>query len=118
MEERHTTLPDRIEYLETEHAFAPDLFLVAEEEGNVIGTIVGGWDGWRGHMARLAIRPESRRSGVARALVREVEERLRAKGALRIYAMVDRRNELGKRFWAAAGYLPGEDMLQYAKNME
>jgi ribosomal protein S18 acetylase RimI-like enzyme len=100
------------------HEFAPDLFLVAEAGGDVVGTIVGGWDGWRGHMARLAISPENRRSRIAHALVREVEERLRTKGARRIYALVDRRNELGRSFWAAVGYTPSEEIIQYSKNLE
>src|SRR5207244_2955894 len=81
MEERHTSLPDRREYLEALHRFAPDLFLVAEARGKPIGTIVGGWDGWRGHMARLAVSPYLRRSGVARSLVNEAEKRLRKRGA-------------------------------------
>jgi len=118
MEERHTSLPDRREYLEALHRFAPDLFLVAEARGKPIGTIVGGWDGWRGHMARLAVSPYLRRSGVARSLVNEAEKRLRKRGAKRIYALIDRRNELGKSFWAAAGYTVNDDLVLYTKNIE
>src|SRR5262249_32138386 len=50
--------------------------LVAEAEGRVIGSIIGTFDGWRGNIYRLAVHPEYRRRGVARALLAEVEKRL------------------------------------------
>ena len=75
--DRHTALPDKPEYLQQFLDFSPDLFLVAEADGRVAGTIIGGWDGWRGHIARLATDPSLRRSGIAKALVREIEARLK-----------------------------------------
>ncbi len=114
--DRHTSLPDRRDYLETFHAFSPDLFLVAEAEGRIIGTVIGGWDGWRANIARLATRPEARRQGVAMALVQEIERRLQAKGARRIYALVDRRSPPAEPFWEAAGYRFNDNILQYSRN--
>jgi ribosomal protein S18 acetylase RimI-like enzyme len=115
--ERHTALPDKQVYLQQFLDFAPDLFLVAEADGRVAGTIIGGWDGWRGHIARLATDPALRRSGIARALVSEIETRLKAKGARRIYALVDRRSKLASPFWKAAGYRPDDDIVQYSRNV-
>lgn len=57
-------------------AFQPDLFLVAEAEGRVVGTARAGYDGHRGWLHRVAVEPGSRRRGVGRALVREAERRL------------------------------------------
>ena len=116
--DRHTALPDRRDYLQAFHAFSPDLFLVAETEGRIAGTIMAGWDGWRAHIARLATDPALRRSGIARALVTEAEERLRAKGARRIYALVDLRSAPAAPFWQAAGYEPNEHIVQYSRNLE
>ena len=116
--DRHTALPDRREYLETFHAFSPDLLLVAESGGRLVGTIIGGWDGWRANIARLSTHPGLRRKGVAMALVREIERRLRAKGARRIYALVDKRSPPAIPFWEAAGYAVNENILQYSRNFE
>jgi len=116
--DRHTALPDRREYLEAFHAFSPDLLLVAEAEGRIIGTVIGGWDGWRANIARLATRPQARRKGIAMALVREVERRLLAKGARRVYALVDRRSPPAIPFWEVAGYRFNENILQYSRNFE
>src|SRR3990170_6968645 len=83
--DRHTGLADRPEYLRTFHDFSPDLFLVAESDGRIVGTVIGGWDGWRANIARLTTDASLRRRGVARALVKEIERRLWAKGARRVY---------------------------------
>ena len=116
--DRHTALPDRSEYLEAFHAFSPDLLLVAEVEGRIVGTVIGGWDCWRANIARLAIRPEVRREGIAMALVREIESRLLAKGARRVYALVDKRSPPAIPFWESAGYAFNDNILQYSRNFE
>ena len=116
--DRHTGLADRPEYLRTFHDFSPDLFLVAESDGRIVGTVIGGWDGWRANIARLATDAAFRRGGVAMALVREIERRLIGKGARRIYALVDRRSPPAMPFWEAAGYSPNENIIQYSRNVE
>ena len=116
--DRHTGLADRPEYLRAFHDFSPDLFLVAEAEGRIVGTVIGGWDGWRANIARLSTDETYRRQGVALALVREIERRLQAKGAKRIYALVDRRSPPATPFWEAAGYRPNENIIQYSRNVE
>ncbi len=115
--DRHTGLADRPEYLRTFHDFSPDLFLVAESEGRIVGTVIGGWDGWRANIARLSTDETYRRQGVAMALVREIERRLIGKGARRIYALVDRRSPPAMPFWDAAGYSPNENIIQYSRNV-
>ena len=67
--DRHTELPDKPVYLQQFHDFSPDLFLVAEDDGRIVGSVIGGWDGWRGHIARLAADPTLRRKRIARKLV-------------------------------------------------
>src|SRR2546425_11288249 len=43
-----------------------DYLLVAVERGAVVGSVIGGWDGWRGNIYRLAGAPDARRRGLAR----------------------------------------------------
>jgi ribosomal protein S18 acetylase RimI-like enzyme len=83
----------------------PEALLLAEDgQGRLIGSLVAGWDGWRGHLHRLAVVPDHRRRGVATALVRHGERRLVALGARRIAAIVVDGHEDALRFWEAAGY--------------
>jgi ribosomal protein S18 acetylase RimI-like enzyme len=78
--------------------------IVAECDGELIGSIIAGWDGWRCHLYRLAVRPGWRRRGVATALLAAAENRLRGLGATRIDAMVLDSNALGQDLWRASGY--------------
>ena len=78
------------------------LLLVAEAAGQRVGTVLGGWDQWRGHIYRLAVHPDYRRRGIARALVGEIERRLQDRGAARIYALTY--TEDGAAFWASLPY--------------
>ena len=52
------------------------------------------------------------------ALVREIERRLLAKGARRVYALVDKRSPPAIPFWETAGYGFNDNILQYSRNFE
>jgi ribosomal protein S18 acetylase RimI-like enzyme len=106
---------DEVTRLVREHAGA---LLVALQEGAIVGSVIGGWDGWRGNIYRLAVAPEARRAGLARRLVQEAERGLRAKGARRISALVERHEPHAVGFWdalAARGWRRDERMLRYVK---
>ena len=66
------------------------ILLVAIIDGQIVGSVIGGWDGWRGNIYRLAVTPEYRRRGIARRLVAEISSALIGKGAARLSALVER----------------------------
>ena len=78
--------------------------LLVESGGEVIGSLIAAWDGWRGSFYRLAVHPDRRRRGVATALLREGERRLRERGAVRLTAVVAEEDPAAMGFWRAAGY--------------
>src|SRR3989454_9039528 len=95
-----------------------DGFLVAIQQGAIVGSVIGGWDGWRGNIYRLAVAPEARRHGLARRLVREAERVLWRKGARRLSALVERHEAQAVAFWDAladAGYQRDPRMMRYVK---
>ncbi len=92
-------------------------FLVAADEGRIVGTLIAGWDGWRGNFYRLAVLPEYRRRGVARALVHKGEEELRARGARRLAAIVVLSRDPAVGFWATAGYERQDGSGRYTKTI-
>lgn len=82
----------------------PDIFLVAEAEGRIVGVIMGAWDGRRGWLHHLAVAEAYRGQGIGVALVREVEERLRAKGCLKVNLLVRAENVAARRLYERLGY--------------
>jgi ribosomal protein S18 acetylase RimI-like enzyme len=95
-----------------------DLFLLAWSGKTLVGTLIGGWDGWRGGMYRLATHPDFRRRGIARMLVQSVEDALRARGATRITSLVVRREPGSPEFWKSVGYQPDTVIDRYAKVLD
>lgn len=93
------------------------VLLVAEEGGRIVGTVIGGFDGWRGNIYRLAVHPQHQRQGIARRLVSDVEARLAGMGARRITALVERDHPWATGFWDAAGYDLDEGMARYVRNL-
>ena len=96
------------------------VLVLAEADGRVVGTVIGGWDGWRGNIYRLAVSPEYRRRGIASALMRHVDGALFDLGAHRITALVERDHPWAVGFWNAlerAGYRLDPTMTRYMKNL-
>lgn len=93
----------------------PELFLVAVEDGRIVGTVMGAWDGRRGWIYHLGVLPEFQRRGVASAMVVEVEERMRRKGVLKSNAAVFEWNDKSKSFFESMGYSPDLETVKYGK---
>ncbi|TMI16828.1 GNAT family acetyltransferase [Candidatus Bathyarchaeota archaeon] len=94
-----------------------DLFLVAEQDDEILGSVIGGWDGRRGWIYHLAVRPEHQRKGIGIGLVREVERRLVAKGAKKVNAQVYKWNERSSEFFKAIGYDAQPDLIMIGKQL-
>jgi ribosomal protein S18 acetylase RimI-like enzyme len=82
----------------------PDLFLVAEDQGRIIGAVMGGYDGRRGLVYHLAVLPERRRRGLGSTLMAELEQRLRAKGCVKYYLLVTPDNPQVLEFYRELGW--------------
>lgn len=92
-----------------------DLFLVADEDGKILGVIMGAWDGRRGWINHLAVRPSHQRKGIGTALIRELEKRLVRKGAKKVNAQIYRWNEKSIHFFRTTGYEVHTDLVMVGR---
>src|SRR6185295_6017836 len=63
---------------------SPEWFLVAEQAGRIVATVMVGYEGHRGWINYLAVEPSLQRSGLGRLLMDETERILRAAGCPKI----------------------------------
>lgn len=95
----------------------PDLFLVAEADKMIVGTVMGGFDGRRGLIYHLAVAAGQRNRGLASRLMEEVEHRLRDKGCLKCYLLVLNDNDEAARFYEKRGWSGMDTIRLFGKEL-
>jgi uncharacterized protein len=85
-------------------------------EGRISGAVLGAFDGRRGWVNRLAVRPDMRGQGIASALIAELERRLIATGCPQVNLLIDLDNADVTRFYTRLGYQP-YDVIFMAKRL-
>jgi ribosomal protein S18 acetylase RimI-like enzyme len=103
--------------IEKKLARDPDLFLVAESGGELVGTVIGGFDGRRGMVYHLAVAHAHRRRGVAEALMHEIEKRLVSKGCIRAFLLVHADNVEARAFYEKQMWTHLDKDVVYAKDI-
>jgi ribosomal protein S18 acetylase RimI-like enzyme len=111
------TTTDDVPALERLLAHDPESLLVAELDGELAGSIIVGWDGWRGSMWRLVVAPEQRRRGIGRALVEAGERRLGRLGARRLAVIVTSDERDAMAFWPAVGFREHVARVRFVKDL-
>ena len=77
--------------------------------------MLGAWAGWRGGVYHRGVLPERQRSGVGRSLLTELERRMRAKGVLKMNAIVYDDNSRSLGLFASLGYVQDRKAVLHGK---
>lgn len=109
---------DTPEEIQKKMARDPDLFLVAECEDGIVGSVLGGYDGRRGMVYHLAVDSVYRSQGVGSRLMDEVEARLRAKGCLKSYLLVVVDNQDVEAFYEKRGWQHMDTIHLFGKELQ
>jgi ribosomal protein S18 acetylase RimI-like enzyme len=95
----------------------PDLFLVGEVEGQIVATVMAGYDGHRGWLYYLAVLPEHQKGGYGRAIIAEAERLLRAEGCPKINLQVRTSNTAVIEFYRRIGF-GCDEVMSMGKRLE
>lgn len=88
----------------------PSTCFVAEEEGRIVGVILAGHDGRRGHISHTAVDSAFRRRGIGGQLVAHTMAALEQEGITKVNLVVFSRNETGNAFWESMGFTVRTDL--------
>ncbi len=82
----------------------PELFLVGFIDGNVVATVMGGYEGHRGWVNYLGVDPRWQRQGLGRQMMEKIQAKLSALGCPKINLQVREDNLAAVKFYQAIGY--------------
>ena len=94
--------------IERKLAEHPELFLVADVDGKLAGTVMGGYDGHRGWINYLAVAPEHQGQGIGAQLMQTVEVRLLALGCPKINLQIRASNQRVINYYLGLGFKDDE----------
>lgn len=94
----------------------PDLLLVAAEAGEIVGSVMVGYEGHRGWINYLAVAPDHRKQGLGRLLMAEAELRLLREGCPKVNLQVRAGNDEVVAFYRRLGY-DVEEMVSMGKRL-
>jgi ribosomal protein S18 acetylase RimI-like enzyme len=98
-------------------AVQPELFLVGVLSGEIVASVMAGYDGHRGWLNYLAVAPRFRRRGIGRRIVKEAEARLREMGCPKINIQIRTGNTQVIEFYQRIGFKP-DDVVSMGMRLE
>ncbi len=102
--------------IERKRRVAPELFLVGEVNDELVATAMGGYEGHRGWVNYLAVRPDLQGGGYGRQMMRVLERLLIARGCPKINLQVRTSNKEVIAFYEAIGYKQ-DDVISMGKRL-
>jgi len=122
MESNHhyyTPEVDGVEAIARQLKMPHNVILVAQQDGLVVGFVLGTWDGARAFLFKMSVHPDFQRRGIGTMMAREVAKKFRAKGAVTIGLSAadgtggDQNNAVA--FWEKLGFeqIPARLMIHF-----
>jgi len=109
---------DRRDKIEYELKQGKTIFLVAEINSKLVGSILGTHDGRKGWINRLAVASEFRRQDIARRLVAEVEGRLSELGIEVVACLIEEGNTKSVQVFERLGYKKHSNIVYFSKRRD
>ncbi|MFF2093243.1 GNAT family N-acetyltransferase [Paenibacillus sp. NPDC058174] len=108
-------------YEQTMEAFArqlswdSELVLVAVEQSEIVGMIIGTIDNNKGYYYRVAVLPSHQRRGIGKALIQSLRQRFEQRNVMKILITADEYNEPVLPLYEAMGYAANDFYRSFQK---
>ncbi|MFX0040441.1 MAG: GNAT family N-acetyltransferase [Promethearchaeota archaeon] len=89
----------------------PQLFLVGKIDQNVIGVVMGGFDGRRGYVHHLAVDPNYQKKGYGKIIMDELIARFRKMRVHKIHLFIEKYNKDVVEFYQNLGWEIRDDLI-------
>ena len=87
--------------------------VVAEENGEIVGSILCGHDGRRGCLYHVCVREDCRMRGIGKSMVVRCMEELEKEKISKVSLIAFTENDIGNAFWKEIGWTKREDLNYY-----
>ena len=91
----------------------PDCSVVAERDGQIIGSILCGHDGRRGCLYHVCVHPDHRKQGIGKSMVVFAMQALKKDQINKVCLIAFTQNDIGNAFWKEIGWTKREDLNYY-----
>ena len=92
----------------------PTCSYAAYAGSRLIGAILAGHDGWRGHLYHMAVKPDYRERGIGTRLVNAAVSAIKSEDIQKIHCLVKRDNLIAQQFWDACSFELREELFDFS----
>lgn len=96
----------------------PSTCFADEEDGRIVGVILGGHDGRRGHIYHACVDTAYRRKSIGTKLVAKVIEAMKEESITKVTLVAFKDNIMGNHFWNRSGWIRRDDLNYYAISLK
>jgi ribosomal protein S18 acetylase RimI-like enzyme len=89
----------------------PSTCFVAEKNNQIIGVVLGGHDGRRGHLCHMAVSKNEQGQGIGTELVNTVMSAFANEGISKVALVCFSNNKHGNDFWERQGFFARTDLV-------
>lgn len=95
----------------------PYTCLVGEIDNEIVAAVMGGFDGRRGYVHHLAVKPGLQKQGLGREMMDELMNRFEELKVIKVHLFVENKNEKVKKFYKKIGFEERTDLTDFSKTI-
>lgn len=95
----------------------PYTCLVGVDNGEIISVVLGGFDGRRGYVHHLAVKPKRQGQGLGKAMMDELMARFFDLKVIKVHLFVEENNKKVKEFYRNIGFKERTELTDFSKTL-